>query len=238
MKRTVPSDASPAAAPVPRRRALGGLAAAAWALSAGAKGDESDRAGRDDTDADPIPEIPEPVEGAPLLIVQPRLFRSEVAVLIPGARNTYFCAARQGLVGAKPYDRVSFQRDFPGGWSRFFAKARRDAAELVKELTPRYRRSPDGIIEYAVLQAEHPLTASTPLAEDFAVPFADTLGPQLYVAMPDRHSVFVFPKLAGSIEKHLRGLADLYDDAIFPASEEFFEVTSDGIQGAGAIRAD
>ena len=179
-----------------------------------------------------------PAKGTPLLLIEPRAMRPEVSVMVPDARNTVFSAAYQSALGARHYGREPFSEAFPEGWKAFFAGAVKAAAEHLKSLKPKLIRDKNGVIDYALLQSEHVLTPTVVLAPQFREMFADTLGEQLLIVIPDRSTVFVFSKLAGSLERHRAGLSDLYEDAVFPVSEEVFELTKDGIRVVGAFRLD
>ncbi len=127
---------------------------------------------------------------------------------------------------------------FPGGWKEFFEKGQAAIAAHLKTLKPSYRRGADKVIEYAILQAEHPLTASVIIAPGFKSLFADTLGENLLIAVPNRYTILVFPKLAGKMPEYHAVLADLYKDATYPGSPEIFELTSEGIRVVGAFQSD
>ena len=179
-----------------------------------------------------------PAKGTALLLIEPRTMRPEVSVLVPGARETVFSAAYQSALGARAFTRDAFREAYPEGWKAFFSEAKKAAAEHLKSLEPKLVRDKNKVIQYALLQSDHILTPTVVLAPQFAEMFAETLGNQLLIAIPDRSTVVVFPKLAGGIESHYAGLNDLFADAIFPVSEEFFELTKDGIRAVGAFRAD
>ncbi len=63
--------------------------------------------------------------------------------------------------------------------------------------------------------------------------FENSLGKELYVAIPDRSNVFVFPKLSNSIEALAPKMAVLYKEALYPVSREVFELSKDGIRVIG-----
>jgi hypothetical protein len=179
-----------------------------------------------------------PAKGTPLLLIEPRSMRPDVSVMVPGARDTVFSAAYQGALGARHYSRDGFGKAYPDGWKVFFEGAKTAAAEHLKSLKPKMVRGRNKVIEYALLQSDHVLTPTVILAPEFASMFAETLGDQLLIAIPDRSTVIVFPKLAGGLQKNREGLSDLFEDAVFPVSGEVFELTKDGIRAVGDFRAD
>lgn len=181
-------------------------------------------------------EKPSPAQS--ILLIEPRSLGSKVFVVVPGARRTVFSAARPGGLGVRHYSREGFREAFPGGWKEFYKKGVAAAAEHLKTLKPSYRRDSKKVIEYAILESKHPLTATTILVPGFGKQFAETLGEDLLIAVPDRSTVLVFPKLAGKMPEYYEVLSGIYKDAIYPGSVEIFELTKDGIRVVGAFQAD
>ena len=175
-------------------------------------------------------------EGSKLLLIEPRDLGSPVSVLIPGARKTVFSAAYQGRLGARHYSREQFRKASPEGWKAFFEAGKAAAAEHLKSLKPKFVRDDDKVIQYAVITADHPLTPAVILAPNFAALFAEKLGEQLLIVIPNRSTVIVFPKFANALDQYSPTLGGLFDDAIYPASEEIFELTKDGIRVVGSFR--
>ena len=104
----------------------------------------------------------------------------------------------------------------------------------LKTLEHTLHRDERGIIAYAHFYSENPLTASILLSPEFLERFEDTLGKDLYVAIPDRFNVFVFPKLSGSINpEYVSKMAIIYKEALYPVSREVFELSKDSIRVAG-----
>ena len=176
--------------------------------------------------------------GDKVLLIEPRSVAGEVSVLLPGARKTYASAAVMKGIGFRSYTRDEFRREYAGGWKAFYQAGLEAAAEHLKTLKPTYKRDSKRVIEYAILESEHPLTATTVLLPEFADQFRETLGSQLYVVMPSRYTVLVFPKLATTIKDYTETLTDLYKDAIYPASAEIFEITEEGLRIFGAFSPD
>ena len=68
--------------------------------------------------------------------------------------------------------------------------------------------------------------------------FAVTLGDQLLIVIPNRFTVYVFPKLASTIGNYQKSFISLFRDAVYPASSEIFELTKEGFRGFGSFRED
>ena len=161
-----------------------------------------------------------------------------VSVLLPSARKTSFSAAKKGKVGYRHYRREEFRAEYPGGWKAFYIEGLEAARAHLKTLKPTYKRNSKRVIEYAMLKADHPLTATIIILPEFRELFAETLGEQLFIVVPSRDTVMVFPKLATSMPDYTEVLTDLYKDAIYPGSAEIFEVTKDGFRVYGAFSPD
>ena len=158
--------------------------------------------------------------------------RPEVFVLVPGARRVGFSLYRETPVGLEPYKRSELRRS-QLSWVECYLQGQRAATRFLKTLEPEYHRDERKIIEYAHFRSENPLTASVFISPEFRKRFEDTLGKELYVAVPDRFNVFVFPKFSDSIEKIAPKMTYLYKEALYPVSREVFEISAEGIRVIG-----
>ena len=174
----------------------------------------------------------------PLLLIQPRNLSTGVFVLMPGARETTYTAAYQGIIGPRNYKRSEFRKAFPGGWKEFLERGKKAASDHLKTLKPKYIRNSKKVIEYAIIESDHPLTATTVVVAEFRELFKETLGDQLLIVIPNRFTVYVFPKLASTIGNYQRSFISLFRDAVYPASSEIFELTKEGFRGFGSFRED
>ena len=173
-----------------------------------------------------------------LLLIQPRNLSTGVFVLMPGARETTYTAAYQGTIGPRNYKRAEFRKAFPGGWKEFLERGKKAASNHLKTLKPKYIRNARKVIEYAIIESDHPLTATTVVVAEFRELFKETLGDQLLIAIPNRFTVYVFPKLASTIGEYQGKFMQLFRDAVYPASSEIFEVTGKGLRVFGSFRED
>lgn len=110
------------------------------------------------------------------------------------------------------------------------------ASQLLATLKPEYVRGDNHVIQYAILQSDSPFTASVVLAPGFADKFADTLGPDILIAIPNRNRIFVFPKLS----QGFRSLADViigeYETSPHPVSREVFQIRKGKLIAIGSYR--
>jgi hypothetical protein len=169
------------------------------------------------------------------LLVEPKFLGYETAWPVSGSEKTVLVPAR--LQDGEPValTRAEVEKS-PAAREQILAEAARNASAVLATLKPRYVRGKNQVIEYAVLESENPLTASTVLAPDFADLFAETLGPDLLVAIPNRYLVLVFPKQSPA---HT-GASDLvyaeYQGAEHPVSRELFEIRQGKLIAIGQYR--
>lgn len=159
----------------------------------------------------------------------------DVAWTIPGAKATVLVPAR--LVGGepRPLTHAELARLKPTP-QEIEKGAGISATEENKKLRPAYVRDEKGVIQYAVLASDSPLTASAVLAPGFGERFADTLGPDLLIAIPNRFKVFIFPKLSPAYQGFADLIAAEYGSSSYPVSREVFEIRGGRLQAVGAYR--
>ncbi len=121
-------------------------------------------------------------------------------------------------------------------WDAIKEPASSSASAVLAGLKPRYVRDDKNVIQYAILESESPLTASAVLAPKFGEMFAQTLGPDLLVAIPNRNLIYVFPKQSLVSQ----GFADLiyaeYQASSHPVSRELFELRDGKLIAIGTYR--
>ena len=158
--------------------------------------------------------------------------RPEIFVLARGARQVGYTLMRETSSGLEPYTRVEL-RNSGMTWQQCLKKGEAAATRHLKTLEPTLHRDERGVITHAHFRSDNPLTASIFLSPEFLPGFADTLGKELYVAIPDRFNVFVFPKLSSSIKKSASKMAILYKESLYPVSREVFALSKEGIRVIG-----
>lgn len=157
------------------------------------------------------PDFPIPIAGTKRTVLTPALVRGEEATLLQKSE-----AERLKL------DLASIRR-----------VARASASAVLATLTPRYVRDQKGVALFAVLASDSPATASAVLAPDFGEKFAETLGPDLLVAIPTRYRVYVYPALASRFQETAGLVLRDYEVSGYPVSKEVFRVTPQGLQAVG-----
>ncbi len=110
------------------------------------------------------------------------------------------------------------------------------ASKLLATLKPEYVRGANQVIEYAILQSDSPFTASTVLAPEFTDKFAETLGPDFLIAMPNRNRLFIFPKLSPAYKSLVDVIIAEYESSPNPVSKEIFQIQNGKLIAIGSYR--
>ncbi len=172
------------------------------------------------------------------LQMQPGFLRPPVFRKIPGAKTTVVAAGTLGSEGG-PRDLAAAEfRTLGVDWAGFSARAGVNADALLAQIEPEFFRDKHGSITHARLQSDKPFAALVVFAPGFGRRFEDTLGPDPLVAVPNRSTVFVFPRLAGPHEAFGETVLSLYKNSAYPASLEIFEWQPEGLRAMGTYGDD
>ncbi len=113
--------------------------------------------------------------------------------------------------------------------------ARAAAGAEAAKLKPELARDSRGVVLYATVTTDSPATAGAVLAPEFAALFADTLGPDLLVAIPNRYRVYVYPALASGFQDTADLVRRDYERSAYPVSKEVFRLTPKGLEAVGTF---
>lgn len=115
-------------------------------------------------------------------------------------------------------------------------EAAQTAAGVFSAIKPQFVRDRNGVIQYAVLESENPLAASCVLAPGFAEKFADTLGPDLLVALPNRNLLLVFSRQDQAFAKMGEFIIAGYLGSNYPVSREIFSLENGKLRSLGVLQ--
>lgn len=163
------------------------------------------------------------------IVFAPLFERPPVFVPVAGARKTGMTACRLSDEGLVPYRRTEFAK-LGLRWADYVKKCLPPLDELLDLLEPTYYRDENGVIVYAQILSEHPLTASVILSPRFHERFEDILGPSFFVAIPDRNAIVLLPKATGTFQELNNRIIERFKLANYPCSVELFEISEAGIQ--------
>jgi len=154
---------------------------------------------------------------------------------IPNAKNTVLWPVRLvdgELVGLS----LEETRDGKLTLQGLVSEARAEASKLLAAASIAYERDGRGVIKYGVITSEDSRTAACVFASDFRERFHETIGPDLAVLIPNRFTVYVFPRSVAPLGELSERVFVDYKGSAFPVSREVFEVTKDGLVGIGKVR--
>ena len=115
-------------------------------------------------------------------------------------------------------------------------EAAQTAASVFSSIKPQFVRDKNGVIQYAVLESENPLTASCVLAPGFTEKFSDTLGPDLLVAFPNRNQLIVFSRQDQAFAKMSEHIISSYLGSNYPVSREIFSLEHGKLRSLGVLQ--
>ncbi|MFZ4116805.1 MAG: hypothetical protein ACOYK6_08835 [Chthoniobacterales bacterium] len=193
-----------------------------------------------------------PATREPVLLIEPSFYHHPIESLIPGAKKTVIAAAwvdqTENLSSMSTEtahtdsQKATFeflepswkttQRSF---MSRFVQEGRQTLSERLSLLHPRLLRDEHQVIQVAIIDSDDPLTASTILAPNFGQQFMMIFGPEMLIAIPSATRIYVFSKLASSLDALAPAIRDDYKLSSSPISLEIFEL--DFKLGEGGLRA-
>lgn len=172
---------------------------------------------------------------APLVAcIEPSTMRTEAAQFLPGSKKTVMVPAREDELGLSRLTKEEFAA---AGltWNQFVARAATAAAAHLRKLKPDIRRDKKGTALYAVLKSESHLTASIILCPEFFAQFRESFGDRLVVLMPNRFTVYVFPRGFSDFQSMGPAILGEFEESVWPCSQEAFEITSEGLKCLGAF---
>lgn len=115
-------------------------------------------------------------------------------------------------------------------------QARQTAEQVFASIQPRFVRDKNGVIQYAALESSNPLTASCVLAPGFAERFANTLGPDILVALPNRHQLLVFSRQDQAFQRMGEYIISGYLGSNYPVSREIFSLWKGKLHSLGVLQ--
>ncbi len=167
------------------------------------------------------------------VLIEPKFMKPPVAFEIPNAERTLLVPGFVNAAGEPVYFTREQWTALHLTWGDFFEKARVNAAGLLEMLKPELVRDAKKVVEYAVLRSESPLTAEVIFAPGFLKKFEGVFGATLIVVVPNRNTVFVFPKLASNYREFGPMVLDAYHAGQNRVSIEVFELSAERLRAVG-----
>ena len=158
-----------------------------------------------------------------LLLPEPSVMRSPRSLIIGGARQTVVTPAREitDSPGIETYTKEELER-LGISPETFALRAGKAADQLLAGLQPDWVYDEAGKVQYAVFRGDRPIYASLLLAASLPVLFEAAFGPEIWVALPDRNALYVFPPNQALVDEFLADLRERYESDPYAASCELF----------------
>jgi hypothetical protein len=166
------------------------------------------------------------------VLIEPRFMKAPVTAPIAGAQKSELAAAITSEGSLEVLTRAQFDA-LKVDWEAFTAQAQTNANADLAALKIEYVRDRKKVITYALVRSERGLAASAVLAPKFPALFKDTLGDKLLVAIPNRMTAYIFPRLASAYQEYAPLILEAYRATPFPVSKEVFELSREGIKAVG-----
>jgi hypothetical protein len=154
----------------------------------------------------------------PVIILDPFFYRTPVSEAIEGSSKTIlgYYDETDGKVTPLPNPpRLAI--------SELHTLAVAYAQSILKQTTPKIIRDRHGVIVAIRIQNQDPAFSSVLLTPGFTDRFENFLGKDCLICVPNRQTVFLFPRLGGNMEQFSVPLRGIYHNSVWPVSTELFE---------------
>ena len=162
--------------------------------------------------------LPATAHAEPVIILDPYFYRTPVSEAIEESTKTIlgYYDETDGKVTPLPSPpRLTI--------SELHTLAVAYAQSILKETSPKLIRDRHGVIVAIRIEGQNPAFSSVVLTPGFTDHFANLLGKDCLICVPNRQTVFLFPRLGGNMEQFAIPLRGIYHNSVWPVSTELFE---------------
>jgi hypothetical protein len=159
-----------------------------------------------------------------LIMPEPKAMRGAYSIALANSQETVFTCYRESttaLSGVEIYSEAAFTK-LGLSVASFAARAKTAADKRLLLMKPELIKGEDGKIAYAVYRGDSSMYATLLLAPSLPKIFSELFGPEIWVAAPDRHALYVFPAKTEVLQEFAADLAERYKTDAFAASCEVF----------------
>lgn len=172
-----------------------------------------------------------------ILLPEPKFMAHEIVWAVPGSSRTVLLPAWRsgdGTIHPLTSSDVAGRKDLDV--TRLRQEATQSASQLLARIEPTFIRDEHQAIRFAILESENPPAAACILAPEFREKFLETIGPDVLVVIPNRSTVYIFPRSdAPTRELSERAFID-YQGSNYPVSREVFDPAPGGLRAVGVLR--
>ena len=157
-------------------------------------------------------------QAEPVIILDPYFYRAPLSDPIDGSAKTVFAYYDETDGKVTPLPNPPRQ-----AVSELRTLAIAYAQAILRKTSPKLIRDKHGVVVAIRIENQDPAFSSILLTPDFADRFTEILGKDCLVSVPNRQTVFLFPRLASNIEEFSVPLRTIYHNSVWPVSTEVFE---------------
>ncbi|HEX3445942.1 MAG TPA: hypothetical protein VHS80_14590, partial [Chthoniobacterales bacterium] len=154
----------------------------------------------------------------PVIILDPYFYRAPLSDPIDGSSKTVLAYYDETDGKVTPFPNPPRQ-----AVSELRTLAIAYAEAILKKATPKFLRDKHGVAVAIRIENPDPAFSSILLTPGFADRFAEILGKDCLVSVPNRQTIFLFPRLAINMEEFSAPLLAIYHNSVWPVSTELFE---------------
>ena len=160
----------------------------------------------------------------PVIILDPYFYRTPISEAIDGSTKTVlgYYDETEGKVTPLPTPPRQ-------PISELHTLAVAYAQVILKKTSLKLIRDRHGVIVAIRIEDQDPALSSIVLTPGFVDRFANLLGKDCLVAIPNRQTVFLFPRLGSNLEEFSVPLRGIYHNSVWPVSTELFEGRTGGL---------
>ncbi len=164
-----------------------------------------------------------------LMLPEPRAMGSDLSKNHAGSKNTVFTPARQtdDGHGIRAYTTAEFAK-LGISWETFLERAQAAADTRLATMQPEWKKDDAGNVLYAVFHSDDHGMATILLAPSLAHIFQKIFPDGVWLAAPNRNTLYVFPAKPALVESFAENLKALFDENPFAASDEIFALKDGG----------
>jgi hypothetical protein len=154
----------------------------------------------------------------PVIILDPYFYRTPVSEAIDGSSKTvlgYYDETDGRVTPLSNPPRLAI--------SELHTLAVAYAQSILKQTSPKFIRDRNGVLVAIRIESQDQAFSSVLLTPGFADRFANLLGNDCLVCVPNRQTVFLFPRLGSNMEQFSIPLRGIYHNSVWPVSTELFE---------------
>jgi hypothetical protein len=154
----------------------------------------------------------------PVIILDPLFYRTPVSEAIDGSTKTVLAYYDETDGKVTPLSSPPRQPIF-----ELHTLAVAYALAILRRTSPKFIRDRHGVIVAIRIEDQDPALSSILLTPGLPERFAELLGKDCLASVPNRQTVFLFPRLGSNLEQFSVPLRSIYHNSVWPVSSELFE---------------